>query len=77
MYSSQLNYNFFLLNKFYKKFFRYSNLLIVSSYGSGIPTRFLNIFKKKLKLIIYTLSLYINFIILFLKMYAVSFMLLV
>ena len=70
------HYNLFLLNKFYKTFFRYSTLLNIVSYKSTVPTKFLNIFIKKLKFIIYVLSIYINFLILYLKFYLSCFILL-
>ena len=70
------NYDIFLLNKLYKSFFRYSTLLTIVSYKSNIPNKFINIFIKKLKFIIYVLSIYINFLILYLKFYITSFILL-
>jgi hypothetical protein len=74
---NEYNYNIFLLNKFYKTFFRYSTILNIVSYKSNIPTKFINIFIKKLKFIMYVLSIYINFLILYLKFYITSILLLV
>lgn len=70
------NYDIFLLNKLYKSFFRYYTLLTIVSYKSNVPNKFINIFIKKLKFIIYVLSIYINFLILYLKFYITSFILL-
>lgn len=75
MDSKNITYNIFLLNKFYKSFFKYSTILNIVSYKSSIPSRFITIFIKKLKFILYILSIYINFLILYLKFYITYFIL--
>ena len=56
-----------LLNKLYNKFFLYSNILTIYSYKRNIPNNFLNFFLKKIRFLIYLISIYINFLILYIR----------